>query len=226
MQFCSRNIMSNIDAPSPPQARAVVRASSAASLYSARGKRKYLTQAERQRVLAAMSRQPTDAALLGLTLAWTGARVSEVLALTADDFLVEAGVIALATLKRRRPVVREVPIPHELMAALDRRYALRAVQQESGTARLRLWRCCRTTVWRQMKALMAEAGVAGRPACPRGLRHGFGVGTLQAGVPITLVQRWLGHAQLRTTAIYTEVTGPEERRFADGFLRWSAARAA
>jgi integrase/recombinase XerD len=29
-----------------------------------------------------------------------------------------------------------------------------------------------------------------------------------------LVQRGLGHASLRTTAIYAEVVGPEERAFA------------
>jgi integrase/recombinase XerD len=29
-----------------------------------------------------------------------------------------------------------------------------------------------------------------------------------------LVQRWLGHASLRTTAIYADVVGPEERAFA------------
>ena len=73
---------------------------------------------------------------------------------------------------------------------------------------------------------MEGAGIVGRHACPRGLRHGFGVGTLQAGVPLTLVQRWLGHARLTTTAIYAEVSGPEERGFADGYFRWSGDRAA
>ena len=73
---------------------------------------------------------------------------------------------------------------------------------------------------------MEASGIAGRHACPRGLRHGFGVGTLQAGVPLTLVQRWLGHARLTTTAIYAEVSGPEEQTFAEGFQRWSEARAA
>jgi hypothetical protein len=68
-----------------------------------------------------------------------------------------------------------------------------------------------------MKSLMAQSDVIGRAACPRGLRHSFGVGTLQAGVPLSLVQRWLGHAQMRTTAIYADVSGPEERSFAERF---------
>jgi integrase/recombinase XerD len=33
-------------------------------------------------------------------------------------------------------------------------------------------------------------------------------------VPPHLVQRWLGHASLKTTAIYGDVVGPEERAFA------------
>ena len=48
---------------------------------------------------------------------------------------------------------------------------------------------------------------------PKGLRHSFGVASFLA-VPPHLVQRWLGHASLRTTAIYGEVMGPEEIAFA------------
>jgi hypothetical protein len=53
-----------------------------------------------------------------------------------------------------------------------------------------------------------------------GLRHTFGVGTVQAGVPITLVQRWLGHSRLTTTAIYAAAVGPEELEFASRFWSW------
>jgi integrase len=49
---------------------------------------------------------------------------------------------------------------------------------------------------------------------PKGLRHGFGVHAFQASVPPHLVQRWLGHASLRTTSIYADVMGPDERAFA------------
>ena len=62
---------------------------------------------------------------------------------------------------------------------------------------------------------MNGAGVSGKRASPRGFRHAFGVGTLQAGVPLNLVQRWLGHASMEKTAIYADVGGPEERVFAE-----------
>lgn len=49
---------------------------------------------------------------------------------------------------------------------------------------------------------------------PKGFRHGFGVHAIRCGVPPDLVQRWLGHADIWTTAIYTQVMGPEERSIA------------
>jgi integrase/recombinase XerD len=61
---------------------------------------------------------------------------------------------------------------------------------------------------------MAAAAISGTHATPKGLRHGFGVSAFQSNVPPHLVQRWLGHASLRTTAIYGDVIGPEERAFA------------
>jgi site-specific recombinase XerD len=42
---------------------------------------------------------------------------------------------------------------------------------------------------------------------------------LQAGVPLNLAQRWLGHARISTTAIYAAACGPEERALAVRFWR-------
>ncbi len=61
---------------------------------------------------------------------------------------------------------------------------------------------------------MAEAEITGLQASPKGLRHGFGVQAVQSGVPLNLVQKWLGHAQLSTTAIYANAVGPEEHAIA------------
>jgi site-specific recombinase XerD len=125
----------------------------------------------------------------------------------------------IRTLKRRRYVVREVPIPPELMAAIDRHFELRRRQRDDTLACARLWRWRRETAWRFIKRVMATSGICGTPACPRGLRHGFGIGALQAGVPLNLVQRWLGHARISTTAIYAGACGPEELLLAARFWR-------
>jgi site-specific recombinase XerD len=78
----------------------------------------------------------------------------------------------------------------------------------------RVWKFCRMTGWRVIKNVMSEAGIFGPKACPRGLRHSFGVGTLQSGVPLHLIQRWMGHARMTTTSIYLNVSGSEEAELA------------
>lgn len=196
------------------------------SLYapdSAAGGRKYLNRDERRRVLAASATLEIRPALFVLALAWTGARVSEILALTPRAIQVERSLISIVTLKRRRWAVREVPIPPELMQALAREFSLLDAQQIVEPCNDRLWPMHRVTAWRIVKRVMAVAKVSGRGACPRGMRHAFGVGIVQAGVPITLLQRWMGHARLSTTAIYATACGPEElamaKKFWDGSVQ-------
>lgn len=192
------------------------------SLFAASGRRKYLTRAELLRVLAAFDALPSERRLFALTLAWTGARVSEILALTPSAFDLDSGLVAIRTLKRRRFAMREVPLPRMLVQELAASFDLAVRQQDAARAEARLWRFGRTTAWRMVTCAMAQASISGRPATPRGLRHGFGVGALQAGVPVTLVQRWLGHARLSTTAIYADVSGPEERAMVERYWRWSS----
>jgi site-specific recombinase XerD len=164
-----------------------------------------------------MERLKRDRALFSLLLAWTGGRVSEVLAVRACSFQIDRNIVALRTLKRRKPHVREVPIAPGLMAAIDRHFRLTELQRDPETANRRLWPWSRVTAWRYVKGVMLEAGVVGRPACPRGLRHAFGVGTLQASVPLNMVQKWMGHARMSTTAIYADASGEEEAAFAARF---------
>ena len=62
-----------------------------------------------------------------------------------------------------------------------------------------------------MKDGLIAAGVRGAAASPKGLRHGFGVTAVTKGVSLNLVQKWLGHSQIATTAIYADAVGDEER---------------
>ena len=61
---------------------------------------------------------------------------------------------------------------------------------------------------------MRQADIAGGMSCPKGLRHGFAVACLAQKIPLTTVQKWMGHARLETTAIYLDVSGAEERELA------------
>ena len=215
-EFAGRNIMDNMVAANFARRRGPDRCEGA-SLYAADGGRKYLNLDERRRALAAMADLEPGKALFAMTLAWTGARVSEVLALTPESFQVERGIVAIVTLKRRRLSVREVPVPDHLIKALDFQFGLRPAQRDPILSCRRLWPWHRVTGWRIIKDVMCQCGLIGRSACPRGFRHGFGVGALQAGAPLNLVQRWLGHSRIGTTAIYADASGPEEKAFAAKF---------
>ena len=50
-------------------------------------------------------------------------------------------------------------------------------------------------------------------ATPKGLRHAFGVNGVQKA-PLNMVKKWLGHAQITTTEIYTCAVGEEEQELA------------
>lgn len=185
------------------------------SLFGHSGSRKYLNAAERRRFLESAQRLPPIERSFCLMLAWSGGRISEILALTPAAIDLGSCVAVIHTLKRRKPgIVRQVPIPDDVLRELDRIFRLRRRQRDPQLAAQRLWRWSRTTAWRYIKKVMAAAGIVGMPAMPKGLRHAFGVRAFQSNVPPHLVQRWLGHASLRTTAIYGDVMGPEERQFA------------
>jgi site-specific recombinase XerD len=94
-------------------------------------------------------------------------------------------------------------------------HGIRELHARRGKGRgIRLWPWSRMTGWRAVYAVMAAARLDGPQASPKGLRHGFGVAAVSAGVPLNLVQKWLGHAQLTTTAIYADATGAEEKDIA------------
>jgi integrase len=60
--------------------------------------------AERRRFVKAAAHTEPKTRLFRLTLGWSGARISEVLALTPASIDIESGVASIETLKRRRPV--------------------------------------------------------------------------------------------------------------------------
>lgn len=182
-------------------------------LYAPGGARLYVNTAERRRFLAVADTTPPPVRSLCLTLAYTGCRISEALSLTPESIQTEAAVIAIATLKKRkRSLIREVPVPESLIERLVVDHGLAGPR---GRMPHYLWPVCRATAWRQVKRIMDEAGIAGPQATAKGLRHGFGVHALQSGVPLNLLQRWMGHAHISITAIYGNAVGPEERAIAE-----------
>lgn len=182
-------------------------------LFDAAGNRKYLNPAERAAFLAAAERAPRDVRTFCELLYYTGCRLSEAVELTFDRVDLSGKVIIFESKKKRRTgVFRAVPVPESFLTALNLAHGVRESQKKKGKDRL--WSWSLVTAWRRVKEVMDAAGIEGEHASPKGLRHGFGVAAVSAGIPLNLVQKWLGHAQLSTTAIYADAVGAEEQQIA------------
>ena len=87
-------------------------------LFQHDGSRKYLTQDERQAFLTAAAQFPHTVRSFCSVLAYTGCRLAEALALTADRVDLTTSGLTFETLKKRkRGIYRAVPVP--LLVVID-----------------------------------------------------------------------------------------------------------
>lgn len=175
-------------------------------MYDPKGQRKYLNRAERQDFYAAANttNHSRDRALC-LTIYYTGCRPSEASALDITNIDASENVIMFRTLKQRKKVVyRAVPVPQSLIEDLF------LVHRLTG----KLFPLSRTRVYKIVKDMMERAGIEGIKATSKGLRHGFAVACIEANIPLTLIQKFMGHSRLESTRIYLDIIGKEERKFA------------
>lgn len=172
--------------------------------YDAEGRRKYLSRDEGRKFLARVEELPSEKALFCFVLFYTGCRISEALSLTRSSVDSEVSVIQIRSLKKReRKESRRVPVPGFLSREL---LELRKKDDPAP-----LWKFSRTTAWRIVKGAMETVGLSGIHATSKGLRHAFGVRAAMEQIPINVIQNWLGHSDIATTAIYLGVRDEEER---------------
>jgi integrase len=152
------------------------------SLHDQAGGRKYLTREEHIRFLLAADQAPRDVRAFCHTLGWSGCRISEALALTAERVDVAAGTIAFETLKKRqRGLFRTVPIPPELAVMLDLVFGLRGLKGPAAKAPLPIGRPAHQAVGqrgqtglvrrRLLARLRRRPGPGDRQGAERDLRH-------------------------------------------------------
>lgn len=136
----------------------------------------------------------------------TGLRVSELTALTRDDLSMGAGAHILCHGKGRKdratPVTAEAvavlrtwtkEIPVETTAPLFPTRTGRAMSRDAVSARLNL---------HIDTATRARPSLSARKVTPHTLRHTAAMRLLEAGVDVTTIALWLGHASSETTQIY------------------------
>ena len=141
-------------------------------LHDSTGQRKYLTRDERDAFLEAAGKAGRPARTFCMTLAYTGSRVSEALALTADRVDVAGPAIVFESLKEapRRP------LQGRARARGGPRCPRPGARAQGGAARPRrrqerilLWPWGRATAWRRVSEVMSMAGISG----PQASRKGF-----------------------------------------------------
>lgn len=181
------------------------------SLFDLQGERKYLNRHERQRFYEGTLNLSIEKMLFCQMFYHTGARLSEVSDLTVGQIDFDEKLVVFRTLKRRRNnVYRQVPLPDNFMGSV---LAFVDVSRRSGNMISdRLWTFTSRTGSRAIKQVMNNAKIEGVKASALGLRHGFAVNAVTV-VPLTLVQKWMGHVHLSTTGIYLQVSGIEEREW-------------
>lgn len=180
-------------------------------LYDRQCDRLYVNAVERRCFLNCAKNSRTDIASFCMMLAYTGCRISEALEIRISSLQIDQQIVTLRTLKRRDPTTfREVPIPKDLVGALKRQ-----IKDLPKCSDPHIWTIKgnpvdRVTAYRWIKAVMLAAGISGAKACPKGLRHGFGIHAMRCGVQLNMLQKWMGHASMSTTSIYANALGAEE----------------
>lgn len=150
-----------------------------------------------------------DRAMLELMYA-TGLRVTELVSLDVEDVQLE-GEKPYVRLVGKGNRERQIPLLDQPVQELSEyiRFARpRLVGERDETALFvnrRGERLTRQGFWLILKGYATEAGIRGR-VTPHTLRHSFATHMLRGGMDIHKVQELLGHANISTTQVYTQVS--------------------
>lgn len=132
-----------------------------------------------------------------------GMRISEVCSLLVNDIDIEARKIFIRNSKEHKD--RMVYISDTAAMALQQHLAIRSDLDSVHVFPTQRGVMTPRTLQRR---LVHYGGLCDVPITAHRLRHTFASQMLAAGMPVTSLQRYLGHEHLDTTMIYAEVTDP------------------
>jgi integrase/recombinase XerD len=150
-----------------------------------------------------------DRAMLELMYA-TGLRVTELVSLDVTDIQIDAEkpyvrLVGKGNRERQIPLLEQ---PAQEVTEYVRFARPRLVGERAEAALFvnrRGERLTRQGFWLILKGYSTEAGIQGR-VTPHTLRHSFATHMLRGGMDIHKVQELLGHANISTTQVYTQVS--------------------
>ncbi len=155
-----------------------------------------------------------DRAMLELLYA-AGLRVSELVALNTNDVSLRAGRADVRCLGKGSRE-RIVPIHEQALAALRQYLELGRPKLVHNSDEKALFvnrrgeRLTRQGFWLLLKGYAQSAGISSR-ITPHTLRHSFATHMLRGGAPLRHVQELLGHANISTTQVYTQLASDHIR---------------
>lgn len=154
-----------------------------------------------------------DRAMLELLYA-AGLRVSELVSLNVEDLNMSGPYVRCMGKGSKE---RTIPIHEQAAAAVgsyldDGRAALVKGRKENALfVNRRGERLTRQGFWLILKQYAKEANISS-PVTPHTLRHSFATHMLRGGAPLRNVQELLGHANISTTQVYTQVANEHVRQ--------------
>ncbi len=176
-----------------------------------------IAQKDLERLLSEPGRDQTpkafrDRALLELLYA-TGLRVTELVSLNVDD--VNMASSTLRVVRSREKGERIVPIHERAIEPLQeylergRMQLLRDPQETALFLNHRGRRLTRQGLWLIVKHYVREVGMV-EEVTPHTLRHTFAAHLIEKRADLEYVQELLGHANISTTQVYTQIGKEEE----------------
>ena len=136
----------------------------------------------------------------------TGLRVSEALALRRVDLRLGQDppiiVVRADSPGNKAKKGREVPVPADLVESLHDLASFHNKDRQRPMLDISRWRLSQV-----MKETALEVGIDPARAHPHAFRHTYGRNCVLRGIPIPVLQKWLGHQSLKDTQRYVELAG-------------------
>jgi integrase/recombinase XerD len=158
-----------------------------------------------------------DRAMLELLYA-TGLRVTELVSLDLDSLSLDQRSPSARCLGKGAKE-RVIPIHEQALRALilylneGRARLVKNKKERALFVNRRGERLTRQGFWLILKNYARLAGIDGEGSVtPHSLRHTFATHMLRGGAPLRSVQELLGHANISTTQVYTQITDEHVRR--------------
>ena len=167
----------------------------------------YMTKDEVQRVLEGVEDRPLNHLLINF-LWQTGARVSEALSVRVSDIDFYSKVVRMPSLKKKKAQIKTIPLQGALLGELGAYVAHEGLKKED-----KIFPITRQYAFRIVRNACIKAGIEKDRAHPHVLRHSFSVNAVLQRVPVPILQKWLGHSDIKNTMVYLQILSQDTRDF-------------